>query len=225
MKIKGILFLAILFVAAFSLTLACDGDGDDDDSEVGGISANDDDDDSEDDDDDWTGGGTNECGTYGSVGCDDSDERACESGNLANQDRYEHPEESDCAVNLQWSDDLAQVAYEHSKDMCDRDFFEHANPDGKSPFDRMDDAGIAWVAAGENIAAGTNLTASQANDMWMNEPECEPNHRSNLLSRKFTHIGVGFYDCGNMIYVTQDFATFSFADIPDDPHDYCGGDF
>ncbi len=214
----AILFLCLLLALFF----AC---GDDDDSEVQSIVSDDDDDDDDsgDDDDD----AVNECGEYGAAdGCQNMSDPACESAYLANMDRYDHPEESDCAPNLTWSDDLAAVALAHSKDMCDRDFFEHENPDGKDPFDRMGDAGISFVYAAENLAAGTGMTMEQANGMWMDEPQCTFNHRSNLLSRKITHIGVGVYDCSDgWVYVTQDFATFSFDDLPVGEHPYCGGDF
>jgi len=214
------ILLICILACSMAFVLACS----DDDDEVDGFDSGDDD-----DDDDSSGGdgsiGTNECGTYGDSGCDDSDDRACDSAFLANQDRYDFPEESDCAPNLKWSDDLAAVAYAHSKDMCERDFFAHDNPDGKSPFDRMEDDGISFVSAGENLAAGTNLSMETANDMWMDEPVCVHNHRSNLLSRLFTHIGVGVYDCGSMVYITQDFATFSFDDMPEGDHPQCGSNF
>ena len=48
---------------------------------------------------------------------------------------------------LKWSDELANVARAHSKDMHDRSFFSHANPDGKSPFDRIKAAGISYSYA------------------------------------------------------------------------------
>jgi Cysteine-rich secretory protein family len=169
--------------------------------------------------------GTNECGSYGSSGCAEDDARVCESVDLTNLDRFENPEESACAPNLQWSDELAAVGLAHSKDMCDRGFFGHFNPDGDDPFDRMTAAGIKWKSAGENLAYGTDLTAHQANDLWMDEPICEHNHRSNLLSRNFTHIGIGVYDCESIVYFTQNFAAFSYSDVFDSDHPYCGPDF
>ena len=215
MNKHSLLILLTILALAAAFMIACDTD----DSEVGGVEAS--------DDDDSTGDfpGSNECGAYGDSGCNDSDDRACESAALCNMERFDHPEESDCAPNLQWSDELAAVAKAHSKDMCDRDFFDHYNPDNQSPFDRMEDAGISFVAAGENIAMGTNLTSEMANDLWMDEPICEQNHRSNILSRFFTHIGVGLYDCGGDVYITQDFATFNFSDLPDGDHSYCGPGF
>src|SRR5690606_32923140 len=51
---------------------------------------------------------------------------------------------------------LRCAARMHSKDMSDRDFFSHTNPDGESPWDRMGKTGYGgYKAAGENIAAGS----------------------------------------------------------------------
>ena len=54
-----------------------------------------------------------------------------------------------------------------SEDMADRAFFDHVNPDGDDPFDRMSAAGFAggypW---GENIALGP-IDAAQVVQAWM----------------------------------------------------------
>jgi uncharacterized protein YkwD len=57
------------------------------------------------------------------------------------------------APALQWNDQLASAALAHSKDMATRNFFDHTNPDGESPFDRTAKAGYGRFT-GENIAAG-----------------------------------------------------------------------
>ncbi|MCB9478045.1 MAG: CAP domain-containing protein [Deltaproteobacteria bacterium] len=190
----------------------------------------------DDDDDDASAAdfGDNGCGyDYGAdPGCDLSTE-ACRNVVRINRDRFENPEESDCAPRLKWSAELAAVALAHSKDMCDRGFFDHKNPDNQTPFDRMEASGITYVAAGENIAFGT-LGAYDADDLedgFMAEPACQVNHRSNILGRDFTHVGVGIYECsnyvvdgnnyGSVIILTQDFASFSYGDIREDEHDYC----
>ena len=222
MNQNHLLILVILIVSATALLLACDSD---DESDAVGLVDDDDNDSGDDDDGSSKSLGTNECGTYWESGCTDSDDRACTCADLANEHRLEYPEESGCAPSLQWSEALAAVALAHSKDMCDRNFFEHDNPDNESPFDRMDNAGITWVSAGENIAMGTGLSSEQADGLWMDEPICESNHRSNILSRWFTHIGVGVYDCGANVYITQDFATFSFGDLPEGDHPFCGPGF
>ena len=69
-----------------------------------------------------------------------------------------------------------------------RGFFEHDNPDGESPFDRMERAGYSYQAAGENIAAGQQ-TPEQVVLGWLDSP----GHCSNIMSPDYTEIGVGYY--------------------------------
>src|SRR5437867_4420077 len=55
---------------------------------------------------------------------------------------------------LTWDERLASVAQRHSEDMARRHYFDHVNPDGLDPFDRMRRAGIRFRFAAENLAAG-----------------------------------------------------------------------
>ncbi len=215
-KATLIFWLIIILSLGISGLTAC-ASGDDDDDEA--ADADDDGDDDSDDDD----GADNSCGiNYSADTGRDGSADECGNVDMINVDRLAHPDESDCAPAIQWHAGLAAVALAHSKDMCDRDFFDHVNLDGDSPFDRMDDAGVNYVAAGENIAWGMGYTVQNLQDAFMNEPECELNHRSNILARDFTHVGVGIYDCPDgSFYLTQDFGTFSFDDIRSDSHDYC----
>ncbi|WP_052504599.1 cell wall-binding repeat-containing protein [Rossellomorea aquimaris] len=102
------------------------------------------------------------------------------------------------------SDTKAQeVARAHSKDMATRNFFSHDNPDGLSSFQRMDQAGISYSSAGENIAAG-QFNAIAVHDAWVNSP----GHRQNILSPLFKKLGAGVYFGGEYgVYYTQDFYT------------------
>jgi hypothetical protein len=159
------------------------------------------------------------------LGCDSSD-AACRHAGLINHDRFEHPDESDCAPALRWDGPVAAVARAHSQDMCDRQFFDHENPGGKDPFDRLDEAGIDWIAAAENIfmACGYDLdtVVTLAEESFMDEPECVANHRSNILSRNLYFVGVGIYECDDgCIYLTQDYVTYDFDDLREDEHEYC----
>lgn len=84
--------------------------------------------------------------------------------------------------------DLSEVARQHSEDMIDRGFFNHVNPDGEDPFDRLRDAGVTYNIAGENIAWNNHPNAAEvAVEGWM---ESE-GHRENMLRESFTHTGVG----------------------------------
>jgi uncharacterized protein YkwD len=83
---------------------------------------------------------------------------------------------------------LTCAARLHSKDMSDRGFFSHNNPDGESPFDRMLSAGYRHSTAGENIAQGQS-TPEQVMQTWMDSP----GHCSNIMSGNFVNIGVGYF--------------------------------
>ncbi|OXM14842.1 CAP domain-containing protein [Paenibacillus herberti] len=90
---------------------------------------------------------------------------------------------------LTWDDTAALTARKHSKDMAKRDYFDHTNPDGKSPFDRMEAEGIRYSAAGENIASGYR-NAIEAHNGWLNSS----GHRKAMLNELYTRLGVGVYD-------------------------------
>ncbi|MER6673586.1 CAP domain-containing protein [Streptomyces sp. NPDC000983] len=80
---------------------------------------------------------------------------------------------------------LAELAAAFSQDMADRDFFDHTDPDGLSPWDRAAKAGITNLG-GENIARG-QADAAAVMDAWMNSP----GHRANILNCDFKTLGVG----------------------------------
>ncbi len=95
---------------------------------------------------------------------------------------------------------LNRVAQAHARDMAERDFFSHTNPDGLSPFDRLTAAGIEYRAAGENIA--WYPTAATAVRGWINST----GHYENLVRSSFGRIGIGVYkenpdESGNFYYV------------------------
>ncbi|MBI3380168.1 CvpA family protein [Candidatus Gottesmanbacteria bacterium] len=66
----------------------------------------------------------------------------------------------------------------------------HYNPEGQSPFDRMDKAGIHFTSAGENLALAPNVEL--AHQGLMNSP----GHRRNILSPDFGKVGIGAIDGG-----------------------------
>ncbi|QHS24390.1 SCP-like extracellular protein [Virgibacillus sp. MSP4-1] len=93
---------------------------------------------------------------------------------------------------------LSQVARKKSADMQTKGYFSHTSPTYGSPFDMMRDFGIDYQTAGENIAKGQS-SPEQVVESWMNSQ----GHRENILSNKFTHIGVGYIENGH--YWTQMF--------------------
>lgn len=95
---------------------------------------------------------------------------------------------------------LELVAQAHARDMALRDYFEHDNLYGMSPFDRLDAVdrpayGIGSNVASENIFAGRQDPAPFAGTpqlaltWWMGSS----GHRANILNPEATHLGVGVY--------------------------------
>ncbi|WP_346345752.1 CAP domain-containing protein [Streptomyces sp. 11-1-2] len=94
---------------------------------------------------------------------------------------------------------LAQLAEDFSEDMSLRQFFDHISPDGDSPWDRAESAGILDLG-GENIARGQS-DAQAVMDSWMNSS----GHRANILNCSFKRLGVGTHLGTGGPWWTQDF--------------------
>jgi len=106
---------------------------------------------------------------------------------------------------------LNDAARDHARDMADRAFFAHINPDGLDPTQRAAALGYSGQA-GENIAAGyADLDA--AHRAWL----VSLGHRKNVLSLhedfttdfRYTEFGAGLYFPGGgapyTSYYTQEF--------------------
>ncbi|WP_018931785.1 CAP domain-containing protein [Gracilibacillus lacisalsi] len=110
---------------------------------------------------------------------------------LTNQARSENGADS-----LKFDHELANVAQTKSEDMAERDYFSHTSPQYGSPFDMLQEFGVDYTKASENIAAGQE-SAEEVVQAWLDSE----GHRKNLLDPEVTHIGVGFATDGN--YWTQ----------------------
>ncbi len=82
---------------------------------------------------------------------------------------------------------LRSVARAHSRDMFVRGYFSHYTPESKDPFDRLKDANIAYLAAGENLALAPTLPTAHTG--LMNSP----GHRRNILDPNYHRVGIGAY--------------------------------
>ena len=86
---------------------------------------------------------------------------------------------------------LQLAAQRYVGEMVTRRFFDHVDPGGLDPQDRILMAGYpannAWT--GENLAYGTGPEGSPAEivDHWMHSP----GHKENILRATFTEIGIG----------------------------------
>ena len=141
-----------------------------------------------------------------------------------NKNRKKHGLQS-----LAWNDALSGIAAKHSRDMANRNYFDHHTPDGKSFSDRYRQGGYSCeirvrseiYTGAENIALSRlyNSTITENGvvyyswnsvqevalktvDGWMNSP----NHRKNILTPHWRQEGIGVeIGPGNNIYITQNF--------------------
>lgn len=103
---------------------------------------------------------------------------------------------------LAWDDALAEVGREHCIDMAARDYFNHDTPEGVTPMERMHNAGIWRIYAGENIAAG-QIDPQSVVEAWMEST----GHRENILEPMYTSMGTACFRGGNLgIYWAQEFS-------------------
>ncbi|MFE3828321.1 CAP domain-containing protein [Streptomyces sp. NPDC059092] len=113
---------------------------------------------------------------------------------LVNQERAK----VGCAA-LKADGSLNALAQAFSDDMAARGFFDHTDPDGDTPWDRADQAGVKNLG-GENIARG-QATAEAVMDSWMNSE----GHRANILNCDYTRLGVGVNTSSGGPWWTQNF--------------------
>lgn len=108
--------------------------------------------------------------------------------------------------SLTYNDVMQKYARIKSKDMGDNNYFSHEDLNGNLITTKMRNDKVSYKAWGENIAyiggkSNADSLAQQFMTNWMNSP----GHRANILSDKFSSIGVGVYKIGNKVYATQEF--------------------
>lgn len=103
---------------------------------------------------------------------------------------------------LSYSSTLQAAADAHCRDLWERDFFAHINPDGMNPGDRAVAAGFCHQYVGENLAAGQN-TLARVMQAWKESPT----HNANMLVPEYVHGAIGhFTDPTGRQYYAQLFA-------------------
>jgi len=102
-------------------------------------------------------------------------------------------------LKMNW--EVSRVARYKSQDMIDKKYFAHQSPTYGSAFNMMENFGIKFTAAGENIAYGQK-TPEEVMTSWMNSA----GHKANILSSAYNQIGVGAAKASNgTLYWTQMF--------------------
>ena len=95
---------------------------------------------------------------------------------------------------------VASSAKLHSISMAYWEYLDYNNRYDLTPFERLQNKGIDYVMASENIACGANL--KEIYTAWMDSAGC----RSNLFSEYMDYAGIGMAatDSGSSAYVTLD---------------------
>ena len=88
---------------------------------------------------------------------------------------------------LSWNDTLAGAANSHTRNMANGNFFDHLDPDGRTPGDRAELAGYIAKNIGENIAAGLD-TPRKVVDGWL----ASPGHCATLMNPQFRDLGAAY---------------------------------
>ena len=100
-------------------------------------------------------------------------------------------EKAEAAINL------------HCTDMAERDYFNHASPEGEQVWDRLNAQGISYRACAENILYSSFGNAFDYADAWYNSKK---GHREGMLSTDYDYIGISFVVAANGItYGGQNF--------------------
>jgi len=109
---------------------------------------------------------------------DEEDEKAMFL--LVNRERKKHG-----LLPLKLDEKLVELARLKSRDIVEKNYFSHQSPTYGSPFDMLETFGIRYRMAAENLAG--HQTVEEAHEGLMNSE----NHRKNILTPSFTHIGIG----------------------------------
>jgi uncharacterized protein YkwD len=97
---------------------------------------------------------------------------------------------------------LFKVARTHSANMARQEKMDHYL-DGKKPKQRVTESGYDWHYTGENLAFG-DVELEEIMKGWMDSAK----HRDNILSSKYTEIGLGMARGEDgLVYYTQVFGT------------------
>lgn len=114
-----------------------------------------------------------------SSGTVDTGSYAYEVYRIVNEER-----EADNKDTLEWDEDLAACAQERAYEIQEK--FSHTRPDDTKCYTILDENGISYSSAGENIAYGQSSPESVMNS-WMHSS----GHKKNILKSSFGRIGVG----------------------------------
>ena len=90
---------------------------------------------------------------------------------------------------------LTATAQTKAEDMVENNYFSHTSPTYGSPFEMMQNAGVTYISAGENIAGNSSI--DDAITSFLSSEE----HSKNILSNSYNYIGIGIEKSNTYGYV------------------------
>jgi uncharacterized protein YkwD len=105
---------------------------------------------------------------------------------------------------LVWEPNLAEVAREHTRDMAERDYFDHISLEGEDPSARMLKGGVPGyrpgVFWGENLSIDQTVEQAHARDLA--EDLVPGGHHTNIVDPRFTRVGIGIAELSGHLLIT-----------------------
>lgn len=122
---------------------------------------------------------------------------------------------------LTYDHKLEQVAMQRAAEISL--YYSHSRPNGdEEPWGAYDELGYKTTAWGENIAAMSyEAKTDGVFDLWAEEDKYYDGqgHRRNMLSSKFTQIGIAFFEMNGKTYCVQEFGNQSSGLAKTDAND------
>ena len=106
---------------------------------------------------------------------------------------------------------IAAVASAHAWDQLNYGYFSHTGRDGSRVSDRLSRAGVSFSSSGENMCyyngIGVRAMLEWCHSTFMSEPYPGfANHIGNILSPRFSRVGIGIAESGGKVIIVWDFA-------------------
>lgn len=90
---------------------------------------------------------------------------------------------------------LPTIAQLKAEDMVKNNYFSHTSPTYGTPFKMMQDYGIDYLSAGENIAGNPDIASAVKS--WL----ASDTHKQNILSSAYEYVGIGVAKSNTYGYV------------------------
>jgi hypothetical protein len=115
-------------------------------------------------------------------------------------DLVNHEREKAGLSKLEWSDQLANAARDHSRLMDDHQDLSHQFAGEPGLQQRLGATGARFNSVAENVAEAPEIDTAHKGLMQ------SPGHRANILNSDYNAVGIGIVQHGGQLFVTQDFA-------------------